>query len=66
MDENTRDLFAIFGLQREGEKNKGRVWDGAKCSCGSRLTYDDGTGNTCVECGLWKAGGSGFGRVPEP
>ncbi len=65
MSENIRGLFALLGLRREGEKNEGKVWDGTLHHCGSRLTHDDGTGNTCVKCGQWKAGGAGFYRVEE-
>ena len=63
MTDDIRNCFSLLGLRREGEDRKGKVWDGAKCSCGSRLTHDDGTGFTCVDCGLWKAGGAGFYRV---
>ena len=59
-DRNLRAMMAALGLRREGEKNEGKVWEGAKCSCGSTLTFDDGTGNACVDCGRWKAGGAGF------
>ena len=61
--EGRRQLFTLLGLRREGEKNEEKVWEGTLHSCGSRLTYDDGYGNTCVECGQWKAGGSGFERI---
>ena len=53
-------MLGAMGLRREGEKNEGKVWDGKKCPCGSTLTFDDGTGYTCVECRRWKTGGSGY------
>ena len=59
---NVRDIMRMFGLYREGEEREGKVWDGRRCKCGSHLTYDDGYGNTCAECGRWKAGGSGYVR----
>ena len=64
-DMNLRVMMDALGLRREGEKNEGKVWEGVPHHCGSRLTYDDGTGNTCVECGQWKAGGAGFVRVSQ-
>ena len=55
-------LMQTLGFEREGQQKEGQVWEGKRCSCGSCLTYDDGFGYTCIDCGRWKAGGSGYIR----
>lgn len=46
-----------LGLRRDPPPRPEQVWESeTPCTCGSRLTYDDGSGYTCVACGLWRSG----------
>ncbi|KKM65545.1 hypothetical protein LCGC14_1490220 [marine sediment metagenome] len=58
------DIMGALGFVRQGAQRAGQVWEAERpCGgCGSRLTHDDGTGFTCVECGMWRTGGSGYVR----
>lgn len=51
------EFMRALGLQRDPPPRPGQAWESeTPHACGSRLTFDDGTGYTCVGCGQWRTG----------